>query len=102
MGLSVVANKAVVLIPFHTAYFPAFLCCSAGLLSLTTRPTVRFGLSDLKSLFSLFFSVLAHRLAHLKLFVLLCLYFILYPFDFQSSFVRACLKEYENKVRKMW
>ena len=69
-----VANTAVALIPCHTAYFPALLCSSAVLLSLSTRPTVRFGLSDLKSLFSLFFSVLAHRLACLALFVSSYLY----------------------------
>ena len=62
-----VANTAVALVPCHTAYFLALLCSSAVLLSLTTRPTVRFGLSDLEILFSLFFSVLAHRLAHLRL-----------------------------------
>ena len=88
-----VANTAVALVPCHTAYFPALLCSSAVLLSLSTRPTVRFGLSDLVILFSLFFSVLAHRLAHLRLFVLSCLYFILYPYDFQSSFGRYCLKK---------
>ncbi len=87
-----VANKVVALVPCHTDYSLVLLCSSAGLLSLTTRPTVRFILSDLEILFSLFFSGLAHRLAHLRLFVLSCLFFILYPFDFLSSFVRSCLK----------
>ena len=87
-----VANTAVALVPCHTAYFPALLCSRAVLLSLSTSPTVRFALSDLVILFSLFFSALASRLAHLRLFVLSCLYFILYPFDFLSSFGRSCLK----------
>ena len=42
------------------------------------------GISDLKSLFSLFLYETAHRSAHLRLFVLSCLYFIFYPFDFLS------------------
>ena len=40
------ANTAVALVPCHTAYFHALLCSRAVLLSLSTRPTVRFGLSD--------------------------------------------------------
>ena len=72
-----VANKAVALVPCHTVYFLALFYSSAGLLSLTTPSTVRFGLSDLIILFSLFLFVPAHRSAHLKLFILSCLYFII-------------------------
>ena len=79
-----VANTAVALVPCHTAYFPALLCSSAVLLSLSTRPTVRFGLSDLEILFSLFLSVPASRLAHLRLFVLSYLYLIISPSVFLS------------------
>ena len=76
------ANTAVALVPCHTAYFLALLCSSVVLLSLTTRPTVRFGLSDLVILFSLFFSVPASRLARLALFVLSYLYLIISPSAF--------------------
>ena len=93
-----VANTAVALVPFHTAYFPALLCSSAVLLSLTTRPTVRFGLSDLEILFSLFLSVLAHRLARLKLFVFLCLYFIFFSFAFLSSLCGFALNYFPNRL----
>ena len=72
-----VANIAVALVPCHTAYFPALLFSSAVLLSLTTRPTVRSGLSDLEILFSLFLSVPAHYLARLALFALSYLYLII-------------------------
>ena len=65
-----VANIAATLTPCHTAYFLALLCSSAVLLSLTTRLMVRFGLSDLEILFSLFFFGPAHSLARLALFVL--------------------------------
>ena len=86
-----IANTVATLTPCHTAYFLALLYSSAVLLSLTTHPTVRFDLSDLKIFFFVFVCA-SSSLSSLKVICFIITLSHHFLFSFSIPFVRFCPK----------